>query len=84
MDAELDGSGAPTPASLPYSKEDMKAKAQSAQHAPVEQLLRSIFRDVTVADMLEVLNKAGARNTSARIMITVEKGKHLGLEGAGA
>ena len=39
----------------------------------LENLLRSIFGEVKVADMLEGLSRAGAKETTARILITVQK-----------
>ena len=41
--------------------------------ANLESLLRSIFNDVKVSDVLEGLNRAGAKETAARIMISVQK-----------
>ena len=41
--------------------------------ANLESLLRSIFGEVKVADMLEGLSRAGAKETAARILITVQR-----------
>ena len=41
--------------------------------ANLENLLRSIFGEVKVADMLEGLSRAGAKETDARILISVQR-----------